>query len=208
MTAAADVPSVVRQYSGHGHLGFAEAPVPADNAGISGGGTEPGGDDPDTPGGDDPDNPVVIDGSAHVYTTYMAAEKTPVATVDGVQGGSYFTTSSSSANFASDYHSSSVNLAGLTLKYGYKMDGTGLVSFKTSAQYNTSLQFYYVRRKEGDTGAQLQLVPASGTAQTFAVPWDTVGDSGLIALEKDTEYTIKKKDKETALVYVIVTETE
>ena len=208
VTAAEDVPSVVKQYAGHGHLGYTEAPVPVDNAGISGGGSDPGGDDPDTPGGDDPDDPIIIDGSAHVYTTYMAGEKSPVATVDGVQGGSYFTTSSSSSNFSSDYNSSSVTIGGLTLKYGFKMDSKGVVSFKTSAQYNSTLQFYFVRRKSGDTAAQLQLVPTGGEAQVFDVPWDSVGDSGLITLQKDTEYSIKQKAKETSVVYVIVTETE
>ena len=55
----------------------------------------------------------------------------------------------------------------------------------------------------------MQWGPVDGDATVLPVsPWDTYGDSGDIALEKGTAYTIKQKTKEQAVILVIITETE
>ena len=55
VTAAADVPSVVKANSGYGKLGWTEAPVAVNNGGISE--YTGSGDDPEDPDPDDPDTP-------------------------------------------------------------------------------------------------------------------------------------------------------
>ena len=204
VTAAEDVPALVKANAGYGKLGFTEAPVAVDNAGIDDfNGT---GDDPVDPDQGDEDDPVVPDTSAHIYTVSMQS-KAPVQTKDGVSGASYFETSTSVADFSKDY-SGSFTIDGTTYTQGFKFDSKGYVKFTTSATFNTTVQFYAARRKADGT-ASIQLIPTGAdpifTADT---PHDTYVDSGVITLEKGTEYTIKQKAGEQALILAIVRETE
>ena len=59
-----------------------------------------------------------------------------------------------------------------------------------------------------ESEAQIQLVPTGGTEQVWDTPYDNYGDSGVVTLERGTEYTLKQKAKEQAVILVIVTETE
>jgi hypothetical protein len=204
VTAAEDVPALVKANAGYGKLGFTEAPVAVDNAGIDDfNGT---GDDPVDPDQGDEDDPVVPDTSAHIYTVSMQS-KAPVQTKDGVSGASYFETSTSVADFSKDY-SGSFTIDGTTYSQGFKFDSKGYVKFTTSATFSTTVQFYAARRKADGT-ASIQLIPTGAdpifTADT---PHDTYVDSGVITLEKGTEYTIKQKAGEQALILAIVKETE
>jgi len=204
VTAAEDVPALVKANAGYGKLGFTEAPVAVDNAGIDDfNGT---GDDPVDPDQGDEDDPVVPDTSAHIYTVSMQS-KAPVQTKDGVSGASYFETSTSVADFSKDY-SGSFTIDGTTYSQGFKFDSKGYVKFTTSATFSTTVQFYAARRKADGT-ASIQLIPTGAdpifTADT---PHDTYVYSGVITLEKGTEYTIKQKSGEQALILAIVTETE
>ena len=204
VTAAEDVPALVKANAGYGKLGFTEAPVAVDNAGIDDfNGT---GDDPVDPDQGDEDDPVVPDTSAHTYTVSMQS-KAPVQTKDGVSGASYFETSTSVADFSKDY-SGSFTIDGTTYSQGFKFDSKGYVKFTTSATFSTTVQFYAARRKADGT-ASIQLIPTGAdpifTADT---PHDTYVYSGVITLEKGTEYTIKQKSGEQALILAIVTETE
>lgn len=204
VTAAEDVPALVKANAGYGKLGFTEAPVAVDNAGIDDfNGT---GDDPVDPDQGDEDDPVVPDTSAHIYTVSMQS-KAPVQTKDGVSGASYFETSTSVADFSKDY-SGSFTIGGTTYSQGFKFDSKGYVKFTTSATFSTTVQFYAARRKADGT-ASIQLIPTGAdpifTADT---PHDTYVDSGVITLEKGTEYTIKQKAGEQALILAIVKETE
>ena len=208
VTPAEDVPEVVRGGAGYGKLGWTEAPVAVNNGGITDfNGT---GDDPTDPDPDDPDQPADPSG-AHTYVIYMNDSASVVTTKDGAAGSTYFTYSTSAADFrtpASDKYNGPFTIDGTTYQRGFKMDSGGYVTFTTSGTLTSTLQFYFARRKEADTSAQIQLIPTGGEAVVFDTPYDSYADSGVITLEKGTEYTIKQKNKEQAVILVIVKETE
>ena len=207
VTPAEDVPTVVKGGAGHGKLGWTEAPVAVNNGGITDfNGSDP--DDPDQPGGgDEPGGNT----GAHTYVLYMNDSASPVSTVDGNTGSTYFTYSTSAADFrtAGDekYHGP-FEINGTTYSRGFKFDSKGYVTFTTSATLNTTVQFYFARRKVAESEAQIQLVPTGGTEQVWDTPYDNYGDSGVVTLERGTEYTLKQKAREQAVILVIVTETE
>lgn len=147
---------------------------------------------------------------SHVRVFYANGSKTAVELLDGVSVSplEYFTTGGSGADLGGDYSISSWTIGDYTSTKGWKLNSSGYVSFTTSATLNTTVRFYFVRRKTGDTTAQIQLLPDGGDAQVFDTPYDSIGDSGVIALAKNTNYTIKQKSKEQALLLVIVNETE
>ena len=210
VTPAGDVPSVVKGGAGYGKLGWTEAPVAVNNGGITGfDGPDPDDpDDPDQPGGGDQPGG---DTSAHTYVLYMNDSASPVSTIDGNAGSTYFTYSTSAADFRSPadekYHGP-FEIDGTTYQRGFKMDSKGYVTFTTSATLNTSVRFFFARRKLADESAKIQLVPTEGTAQVWDTPYDSYGDSGAVALERGAEYTIKQKSGEQAVILVVVTETE
>jgi len=207
VTAAEDVPEVVKAGAGYGKLGFTEAPVAVNNGGITD--YDATDDNPTDPDPDDSDDPVtpVDDGSAHTYTISVES-KNIIQTKDGTAGATYFDASTNLADFSKDY-SGSFTIDGTTYAYGLKMDSKGYVNFTTSDTYTTTLQFYYARRKEADTSAAMQWGPTDGEATVLDItPWDTYGDSGVITLEKGTAYTIEQKTKEQAIILVIIKETE
>ena len=207
VTPAGDVPSVVKAGAGYGKLGWTEAPVAVNNGGITDfNGSDP--DDPDQPGGgDDPGGNT----GAHTYVLYMNDSASPVSTMDGKTGSTYFAYSTSAADFRTPgdekYHGP-FEIDGTTYQRGFKFDSKGSISFTTSSTLNTTVQFYFARRKVAESEAQIQLVPTGGTEQVWDTPYDNYGDSGVVTLERGTEYTLKQKAKEQAVILVIVTETE
>ena len=88
------------------------------------------------------------------------------------------------------------------------MDSKGYITFTTSGTLNTTVRFYFARRKEADESAKMQLIPTGGTAQVFDTPFASYADSGEIGLAPGTEYTIKQKSSEQAVILVVVTESE
>ena len=208
VTAAEDVPTVVKDGAGYGKLGWKDAPVAVNNGGITEfDGTDDDPTDPDPEDPDDPENPEDPgDGSAHTYTLSMQS-KAVVQTQDGTAGASYFDCSTNVADFSKDY-SGSFTIGGTTYSQGFKMDSKGYVNFTTSSEFTTTVQFYFARRKSSDTGAKMQLIPEGGEAQVWETPYDTYGDSGVVTLEKGQAYTIKQKSSEQALILVVVKETE
>ena len=206
VTAAEDVPAVVKAGAGYGKLGFTEAPVEVNNGGITEfNGTDDDPTNPDEGDEDDPATPVTPSGPG-TYTLCASASKTITTT-----GGNYFTYSSDTADFrtAGDKsYNGPFSIGGTTYSFGVKMNSTGAVSFTTSSTYTTTVQFYFARRNKADDTAKIQLVPTGGTAQEFDTPYDSYADSGVITLQKGTEYTIKQKAKEQGLILLIVKETE
>ena len=207
VTPAEDVPTVVKGGAGYGKLGWTEAPVAVNNGGITDfNGSDP--DDPDQPGGGDQPGG---DTSAHTYVLYMNDSASPVSTMDGNTGSTYFTYTTAAADFrtAGDekYHGP-FEIDGTTYQRGFKFDSKGYVTFTTSATLNTTVRFYFARRKVADSDAKIQLVPTGGTEQVWDTPYDNYGYSGVVTLERGTEYTLKQKAKEQAVILVIVTETE
>ena len=205
VTAAEDVPAVVKAGAGYGKLGYTTAPVAVDNGGITDyDSTDDDPVDPDPGSGDEPgdepgDNPGDEPAGDATHILYVNDSKSIVT-------DSYFTSSTSIADFSKDY-SGSFTIDGTTYAYGLKMDSKGSVVFTTSATKTTTVQFYFARRKADGT-AKMQISPEGGTAQEFDTPHDTYADSGVLALEKGTTYTIKQKSGEQALILVKVTETE
>jgi hypothetical protein len=202
VTPAADVAQVVKDGAGHGKLGWTTAPVEVNNGGIE----EYNGSDGS---GDTPDDPSTGSEGPHTYAIWMNDSKAVTTTVDGIPGGSFFTSSTSVADFSKDYAKTSFTIGETAYKYGFKMDSNGSIAFKTSASYASTLRFYYVRRKTGDTGACMQLIPEGGTATVFdTTPYDQFADSGELPLQPGTSYTVKQKTKEQAVILLIVTEKE
>ena len=207
VTPAEDVPTVVKGGAGYGKLGWTEAPVAVNNGGITDfNGSDP--DDPDQPGGgDDPGGNT----GAHTYVLYMNDSASPVSTVDGQSGSTYFTYTTSAADFrtAGDekYHGP-FEIDGATYSRGFKFDSKGSISFTTSSTLNTTVRFYFARRKVAESDAKIRLVPTGGTEQVWDTPYDNYGDSGVVTLERGTGYTLQQKASEQAVILVIVTETE
>ncbi|MBO4670774.1 MAG: hypothetical protein J5640_02900 [Bacteroidales bacterium] len=209
VTAAADVPEVVKANAGYGKLGWTSAPVAVNNGGITEfNGT---GDDPTDPGQDDPDDPSgsgTGDDKAHTHVFYYDSSSVAQNLTDGVQG-SYFT-ASAKTDLSKDY-SQNFNpwtIGDYSSTKGLKLNSSGALSFTTSATFNSTVRFWFIRRSSSADTAKIQIVPDGGTAQEFPVPYDTAGDSGELALEKGKGYTIKQKSAEQALLLVIVKETE
>ena len=204
VTPAEEVPALVKEYAGYGKLGWTEAPVDVNNGDITEfNGSDDDPTDPDT--GDEDEQGGDVDPTVpHTYTICMQ-NKSAVQTVDGVAGGSFFEASSSVADFSKDY-SGSFSIGNVTYNQGFKMDSKGYVTFTASSTFNSTVQFYFVRRKSADTDAKIQLAPATGEADVLESPWDTVGDSGSIMLEKGMSYTIKQQTREQAVILVVVSE--
>ena len=139
---------------------------------------------------------------------YYDSDSKLVNLSDG-EDGSYFT-ATGKADLDTDYYSSfnPWTIGNYSSTKGVKMNSSGMVTFTTSGSLNSTVQFWFIRRKTGDSSAKIQLVPESGDAVVFDTPYDTLGDSGEISLAKGTKYTIQQKSKEQALLLVIVKETE
>lgn len=87
---------------------------------------------------------------------------------------------------------------------GLKLDSSGSCKFTTSSSLNSSVTFYYTKRKSG-TG-KIQITPTGGTATVYEdAEYGTVNNK-TVSLEKDTEYTIARNDGELLLVAVVVNE--
>ena len=208
VTAAEDVPSVVKAGAGYGKLGFTEAPVAVDNGGI----TEFNGTDddpvtPDTGDEDDPQEPQQPTG-AHTHVLYYDSSSTLQNLTDG-SAGSYFTATAKtdlSSDYCQDFNPWTIGE--YSSAKGVKLNSSGSVTFTTSSTVDSSVRFYFIRRKSGDTTAKIQIVADGADAVEYETPYDTLGDSGDVALAKGRQYTIKQKAKEQALLLVIVTESE
>ena len=148
----------------------------------------------------------------HEYVFYVNSSGSPVQTKDG-ETCSYFTYSNSYQNFSSsDYNITSWTIGSYTSSRALKINSSGYLTFKTSNSLNTTVQFYYIRRKSSETGASIRVVVGDNTSTTEFwtgnTPWDAYADSGVISLEKNTTYTIKQKSKEQSLLLAIVKESE
>ena len=205
VTDAGSVPELVKAGAGYGKLGWTEAPVAVNNGGISEfNGNDGDPTDPDPGNGED--EPGQPETGAHVYSLCVL-NKVITQTKDGNTGASYFSSSESLADFSKDYKGS-FTINDVTYTHGLKFDSKGSVSFTTSSTVNSTVQFWFARRKSADETAKIQITPAGGEAMVFETPYDNAGSSGVLALEKGVQYTIAQKAKEQALILVIVTETE
>ena len=149
---------------------------------------------------------------SHEYVFYVNSSGSPVQTKDG-ETCSYFTYSNSYQNFSSsDYNITSWTIGSYTSSRALKINTSGYLTFKTNATLNTTVQFYYIRRKSTDTSAKIRIVVGDNNSTTDFwtgnTPWDAMADSGVIELEKNTMYTIKQSKSEQSLLLAIVKESE
>ena len=144
----------------------------------------------------------------HEHVLYYNSSSELVNLSDG-EAGTYFA-ATARTDLSSDYYQdfNPWTIGDYSSTKGVKLNSSGKVTFTTSGSLNSTVQFWFIRRKTGDDTAKIQLVPASGDAVVFDTPYDTIGDSGEIPLAKGTAYTIQQKSKEQALLLVIVKETE
>lgn len=143
---------------------------------------------------------------SHVHVFYYDSNSSAVNLTDG-ETGSFFT-GTAKADLGGDYSISEWTIGDYTSTKGIKMNSDGKVSFTTSPTLTSTVQFYFIRRKSGDSSAKIQLVPASGEPVVFDTPYDSYADSGELMLEKNMSYSIQRKDKEQAVLLVIVKENE
>ena len=145
---------------------------------------------------------------SHKYVFYIDGSKKEVNLADGETGTYFSMGGSSTADLGGDYSIANWSLEGYSSTKGLKMNSSGALTFTTSARLNSTVRFWFIRRKTGDSAAQIQLVPATGEAIVLDTPYAEIGDSGVITREKGMSYTIKQKNKEQALLLTIVNETE
>ena len=133
----------------------------------------------------------LLDGVEVSVDNYFTHSTSYVALATGTDGGNI-------SNFE-------IPGTSLTATWGLKLDGSGYLRFTTSSTLNSSVSFYYVKRKTG-TG-KIQITPTEGTGTVYDdVEFGTV-KSQTVALEKNTEYTIARNSGELLLVAVVVNET-
>ena len=144
----------------------------------------------------------------HEHVLYYNSSSELVNLSDG-EAGSYFS-ATAKADLSTDYNQdfNPWTIGDYSSTKGIKLNSSGKVTFTTSGSLNSSVQFWFIRKKTGDSSAKIQLVPESGDAVVFDSPYDAIGTSGEVSLAKGTSYTIQQKSKEQALLLVIVTETE
>ncbi len=143
---------------------------------------------------------------SHVHVFYYNSSSNAVNLTDG-ETGSYFTVTAKT-DLGGDYAISEWTIGDYISTKGVKMNSDGKITFTTSSTLTSTLQFYFIRRKSGDSSAKIQLVPANGDPVILDTPYDSFADSGVLTLEKGTGYTIQRKDKEQAVLLVIVNENE
>ena len=210
VTPKEDVATVVKAGAGYGKLGWIEAPVAVNNGGITEfDGTDDNPTDPDPDDPDDPDNPDQPgEESAHTHVLYYDSTSALQNLTDGVPGA-YFTATAKtdlSSDYCQDFNPWTIGDYSSTK--GVKLNSTGAVKFTTSATFASTVEFYFVRRKAGDETAKILIVSDGGEEVVFDTPYEKLGDSGELPLEKGTVYTIKQKSKEQALLLVVVKESE
>lgn len=145
---------------------------------------------------------------SHAYVFYIDSSKKEVNLADGVTGTYFSMGSSSTADLGGDYVITDWSIGEYASTKALKMNSSGALTFTTSDRLNSTVRFYFIRRKTGETTAQIQILPDTGDALVLDSPHDKIGDSGVVTLEKGMGYTIKQKSKEQALLLVIVNETE
>ena len=94
----------------------------------------------------------------------------------------------------------------LTATKSVKLDGSGHVTFTTSATLNSSVTFYYTKRKSG-TG-KIQITPDGGTATVYNDATYGTVNSQTVSLAKNTKYIINRNNGELLLIAAVVNETE
>ena len=145
---------------------------------------------------------------SHQYVGYTNTSGAAVQFNEQGNACSYFTFSGGKADLGGDYSISSWTIGDYTSTKGWKLNSSAYVEFTTSATLNTTVQFWFIRRKSGDTGAKIQIIPDGGTATVIDSPHDAIANSGVLTLAKGTKHTIKQSKNEQALLLVIVNETE
>lgn len=123
-----------------------------------------------------------------------------------VNTNNYFTATAKN-DLGGDYSITDWTIGEYSSTKGVKLNSSGAVTFKTAADKASTVQFYFIRRKEANS-AKIQLVPATGDPVELETPWDQIADSGVIELEANMGYTIKQATGEQSLLLVIVKEAE
>ncbi|MBO4670776.1 MAG: hypothetical protein J5640_02910 [Bacteroidales bacterium] len=145
--------------------------------------------------------------ASHTYTFYIDNEKNVVQTQDG-QAGTYFTVTgtsildcSASGYFAVD----SFTILGNTYSHAMKIDGSNNVSFTTHSSAATTIRFFAAKRQSNKDGV-IKLQKGSSNIVNATMTLGTIYDSGVVNLDKGTDYKFNKSG-EVGLFYIEVVET-
>lgn len=135
----------------------------------------------------------VLDGETVTTNLYFSHSSSYVTLSDsGSDGGGI-------ANYA-------IPGTSLTATKSVKLDGSGHVTFTTSGTLNSSVTFYYTKRKSG-TG-KIQITPDGGSATVYDDATYGTVNSKTVTLAKSTQYKIERNNGELLLIAVVVNETE
>ena len=130
---------------------------------------------------------------SHTHILYFSNGAT-VQTTDGSTGTYFSTAGSVITKWSNDYAVQSAVIDDVTYNQAIKLDSSGSVSFTTSTSLNSTVRFYCVRRKSGDS-ATVKLLAGGNEAASISPEHTSITNSGEIQLEKGTFYQIHFSNK-------------
>lgn len=144
--------------------------------------------------------------ASHTYIFYVDNDKNVVQTADG-QAGTYFTITGTSildCSATGYFGVDSFTILGNTYSHAKKIDGSNAFSFTTHSTATTTIRFFAARR-QSDKDGTVKLQKGSSNIVNATMTVGTIYDSGVVNLDKGTEYKFNKSG-EIGLFYVEVVE--
>ena len=149
-------------------------------------------------------------GSTEVSRThlfYIDSEGTVKNLTDGVDGDYYTVTGTSLLTCAADgyFGVNAFEILGNTYTTAKKIDGSNSISFTTNATASSTIRFFAARRQTDKDGI-IKLKKGSSNIINASMTYKELYDSGVVNLDKNTEYKFDKSG-EVGIFYIEVTET-
>ena len=149
-------------------------------------------------------------GSIEVSRThlfYIDSEGTVKNLTDGVDGDYYTVTGTSLLTCAADgyFGVNAFEILGNTYTTAKKIDGSNSISFTTNATASSTIRFFAARRQTDKDGI-IKLKKGSSNIINASMTYKELYDSGVVNLDKNTEYKFDKSG-EVGIFYIEVTET-
>ena len=149
-------------------------------------------------------------GSTEVSRThlfYIDSEGTVKNLTDGVDGDYYTVTGTSLLPCAADgyFGVNAFEILGNTYTTAKKIDGSNNISFTTNATASSTIRFFAARRQTDKDGI-IKLKKGSSNIINASMTYKELYDSGVVNLDKNTEYKFDKSG-EVGIFYIEVTET-
>ena len=143
---------------------------------------------------------------ASTYVLYVNDDKEVIQTKDGAESTYFTVTGTSILDCAADgyFGVDGFTINGTTYAHAKKIDGSNGISFTTSSSAATTIRFYAARRQTDKDGT-IKLQKGSSNIVNAAMTYKEIYDSGVVNLDKGTEYKFNKSG-EVGIFYIEVTE--